>query len=366
MSENLKRTPLHAFHVEHKARMVPFAGWEMPVQYTSILEEHRAVREKAGLFDVSHMGEVRIHGEGARAFLSHLVTNDVERLQTGRALYTVMCYEDGGVVDDLIIYQVGDEEYLLCINASNVEKDVEWITGQAVGFDCIVDDVSDTFGQLALQGPCAFDILKAVTGQDLSGLGRFAFIKDHFFETSAMISRTGYTGEDGVEIYLPSGETPRVANRIYELGKDLGLQLVGLGARDSLRLEAGYPLYGHEISTSIDPLTAGLGWVVKLQKPAKFIGKAALEAIKADGPQNKVVFFRLDDRRIARQGTGVIDMSGAKVGEVLSGTQSPIIGRPIGSALVPAALAAEGAPLFVDIRGTRIPLEIAKPPLHRD
>ncbi|MEX0321242.1 MAG: glycine cleavage system aminomethyltransferase GcvT [Puniceicoccaceae bacterium] len=364
MSENLKRTPLHAFHVEHGARMVPFAGWEMPVQYTSILEEHTAVRSAAGLFDVSHMGEVRIHGADARSFLNQLVTNDVDLLEVGKAIYTVMCYEDGGVVDDLIIYQVGDEEYLLCVNAANVEKDVEWMVGQAVGFDCLVDNVSEQFGQLALQGPRAMEILAIASGQDLQELGRFKFIQGSFFETQAVISRTGYTGEDGVEIYLPTGDAARVANRIYESGKDLGLKLTGLGARDSLRLEAGYPLYGHEISNSRDPLTGGLGWVVKLRKEVNFIGKKALLEKKESGLDNTVVFFRMADKRIARQGTEVFDADGHKVGKVLSGTQSPILGKPIGSAIVPIAMAKSGADLFVDIRGKQFPIELAKPPLH--
>lgn len=364
MSENLKRTPLHAFHVEHNARMVPFAGWEMPVQYTSILEEHTAVRTAAGLFDVSHMGEVRIHGAEARAFLNQLVTNDVDLLEVGKAIYTVMCYEDGGVVDDLIIYQVGDEEYLLCVNAANVDKDVEWMVGQAVGFDCLVDNVSDQFGQLALQGPKAMEILALASGQDLSDLGRFKFIQGNFFETKALISRTGYTGEDGVEIYLPAGDAARVANRIFESGKDLGLKLAGLGSRDSLRLEAGYPLYGHEISNSLDPLTGGLGWVVKLRKELNFTGKKALAEKKEAGLERKVVFFRMSDKRIARQGTEVFDADGNKVGKVLSGTQSPILNKPIGSAIVPVAMAKVAADLFVDIRGKKFPIEVAKPPLH--
>lgn len=364
MSENLKRTPLHAFHVEHGARMVPFAGWEMPVQYTSILDEHKAVREKAGLFDVSHMGEVRVHGADARNYLNTLVTNDVEKLSIGKAIYTVMCYEDGGVVDDLIIYQVGDEEYLLCINASNVEKDVEWMAGQVVGFECLVDNVSDNFGQLALQGPEAMAILEDVTGQDFSALKRFHFIQGVFFDTQAIISRTGYTGEDGVELYLPAGETARVANLIYESGKDRGLCLTGLGARDSLRLEAGYPLYGHEISSSINPLAGGLAWVVKLAKGRRFTGQDALERIKENGIEKRVVFFRMEDRRIARQGTPVIDADGNTVGEVLSGTQSPMLGKPIGSALVPGGQARIGAELFVEIRGKRFPIEVARPPLH--
>jgi len=364
MSENLKRTPLHAFHIEHGARMVPFAGWEMPVQYTSILEEHKAVRETAGLFDVSHMGEVRVHGPEARVFLNVLVTNDVDKLVVGKAIYTVMCYEDGGVVDDLIIYQVGDEEYLLCINASNIEKDFEWMIGQAVGFECLVDNVSEAFGQLALQGPMAMEILNAATGHDLSQLKRFHFIQGTFFNTQAIISRTGYTGEDGIEVYLPAGETARVANLIYETGKDKGLKLAGLGARDSLRLEAGYPLYGHEISSSINPISGGLQWVVKLDKEVNFIGKRILDAKMQSGINNKVVFFRMQDRRIARQGTVVLDAEGNVVGKVLSGTQSPILGKPIGSALVTASLAKIGAELYVDIRGTRLPIEVARPPLH--
>ncbi|WP_238710268.1 glycine cleavage system aminomethyltransferase GcvT [Oceanipulchritudo coccoides] len=365
MSDSLKRTPLHAFHTDHNARLVPFAGWEMPVQYTSILQEHRAVREAAGLFDVSHMGEVRVHGSGARAFLNKLVTNNVEKLQVGKAIYTVMCYEDGGVVDDLIIYQVGDEEYFLCVNAANVSKDVEWITGQAVGFDCLIDDVSEDFGQLALQGPKAMEIFKLASGQDLSSLKRFHFIQGSFMETNAIVSRTGYTGEDGVEIYLPAGEAARVANRILEIGKDHGLQLVGLGARDSLRLEAGYPLYGHEISAQIDPLTGGLGWVVKFQKATDFVGRTALQKRLDEGLDRKVVFFRLEDRRIAREGTEIIDEDGNPCGKVLSGTQSPMLGRPIGSACVSTQALKDKIPLLVEIRKTRIPLEIAQPPLHK-
>jgi aminomethyltransferase len=365
MSESLKRTALHAFHIDHGARMVPFAGWEMPVQYTSILDEHRAVREQAGLFDVSHMGEVRVHGSEARSYLNALVTNDVDRLSVGKALYTVMCYEDGGVVDDLIIYQVGDEEYLLCINAGNVDKDVEWMTGQGVGFDCLIDNVSENFGLLALQGPKALKIFKDASGANLSELKRFTFVQGDFLDTRAMISRTGYTGEDGLEIYLPAGEAARVANRLIETGKDHGLHLVGLGARDSLRLEAGYPLYGHEISSEIDPLTGGLGWVVKFGKEADFVGKSALLTKKEAGLARKVVFFRLQDRRIAREGTEIQDKDGAACGSVLSGTQSPMLGRPIGSAIVPAGSGGPDQPLFVDIRGHRIPLEIAKPPLHK-
>ncbi len=366
MQEVLKRTPLHAFHIDHSARLVPFAGWEMPVQYTSILEEHRAVREAAGLFDVSHMGEARIHGAGARKYLNHLLTNDMDRLEVGRAIYTVMCDRDGGVVDDLIVYQVGDEEYFLCLNAANVEKDIAWMEKQATAFDCLIDNVSDNFGQLALQGPRAIEIFRLVSGDDLSDLKRFRFVQGSFMQTHALISRTGYTGEDGLEIYLPAGDAARIANRLIEIGKDHGLSLVGLGARDSLRLEAGYPLYGHEISERIDPLTGGLGWVVKFNKDSDFVGREALLRIRESGPPSKVVFFRLDDRRIARQGTPVVDEADQVCGSVLSGTQSPMTGRPIGSALVPARGSTEPeAPLYVQIRNTRSRLHIARPPLHK-
>jgi len=365
METPLKRTPLHAFHIDHGARMVPFAGWEMPVQYTSILEEHRAVRNAAGLFDVSHMGEARVHGAEACLFLNHLVTNDVNRLEIGKALYTVMCHEDGGVVDDLIIYQVGDEEYFLCLNAANVEKDIEWMEGQAVGFDCLVDDISDDFGQLALQGPRAIPIFEEVTGLILDDLGRFRFKQAEILGTQALNSRTGYTGEDGLELYLPAKETARIANHLLESGKAHGLLLTGLGARDSLRLEAGFPLYGHEISGQIDPLTGGLGWVVKLQKPEPFLGRKALQSLKEAGLERQVVFFRLEDRRIARQGTAIFDGAGDPCGSVLSGTQSPMTGRPIGSALLSRKALASGGPLFASVRQSLLQLEIAKPPLHQ-
>lgn len=360
----LKRTPLHAFHIDHGGRMVPFAGWEMPVQYSSILDEHRAVRTSAGLFDVSHMGELRVHGPETLDYLNRLVTNDVSRLEIGKGLYTVMCYDDGGVVDDLIIYQVGDEEYLLCINASNVEKDNEWMTGQAVGYECLIDDVSDNFGLLALQGPKALEIFQAASGEDLSRLKRFHFVSGNFMESQAIVSRTGYTGEDGLELYLPPTETTRIANRLLQTGKEMGLVLCGLGARDSLRLEAGYPLYGYEISSEIDPLTGGLGWVVKFNKGLDFTGKKALQVKKDTGLDKKVVFFRLDDRRIARQGTPVQDEEGNPLGVVLSGTLSPMIGKPIGSALVDVAALEAGRAVCVDIRGNLIPLEIVRPPLH--
>lgn len=361
MTDSLKRTPLHGFHMDHNARMVPFAGWEMPVQYRSILEEHRAVRSDAGLFDVSHMGEARVHGAGALPFLQYLLTNDISRIPVGKALYSPMCLPDGGVVDDLLVYRVGDEEFLLCLNAANTSKDLAHMQSVAESFDCIVDDVSDDFALLALQGPRALSLFEELSGMALSGLRRFHFIKEELFGSHALISRTGYTGEDGLELYLPSGEAARIANLLIEGGKDFGLQLAGLGARDSLRLEAGLPLFGHEISAEVSPLAGGIGWTVKWNKKEDFIGRAALAAEKEKGPSHRIRFFTMEDRRIARPGTPVMDGEGNVCGNVVSGTLSPMTNQPIGSALIRAGAPAE---LYAQIRGRLLPVHCKKPPLH--
>lgn len=356
----LQRTPLHPFHVAHGARLVPFAGWEMPVQYTSILEEHQAVRTRVGLFDVSHMGEVLITGPDALPFLDRLVTNDVASLPEGRVLYTVMCYDDGGVVDDLLIYRFSVDRFMLVINAGNVEKDLEWIMEKAVGIDCFIENVSPLYGMIAVQGPKALESVRPICDV-IEGLGRFTFRESAVAGFPAIVSRTGYTGEDGVEFYMEAGRAHAVADAIFEAGKPHGITLAGLGARDSLRLEAGLPLYGHEISSSITPYQAGLGWVVKLNKAADFRGKQALAEEKAAGPTKKLHWFRLGGRRIARQGTPVLS-GGEVVGKVLSGTLSPMTGGPIGSALIDVS--ADLGDLSVDLRGTVEPLMLAKPPLH--
>lgn len=347
--------------MDHNARMVPFAGWEMPVQYRSILEEHRAVRTDAGLFDVSHMGEARVHGADALPFLQYLLTNDVSRISVGKALYSPMCQPDGGVVDDLLVYRVGDEEFLLCLNAANAAKDLNHMQAVATKFDCIVDDVSDDFALLALQGPKAISLFEELSGMDLSDLRRFNFIKEELFGSHALISRTGYTGEDGLELYLPVGEAARIANLLTEGGKDHGLQLAGLGARDSLRLEAGLPLYGHEISAEVSPLAGGIGWTVKFNKKEDFIGRAALAEEKKNGSTQSIRFFTMEDRRIARPATPIMDEEGNLCGEVVSGTLSPMTDQPIGSALIKA-----GAPpaLFAQIRGRLLPIHCKTPPLH--
>lgn len=355
----LKRTPLYSFHAAHGGRIVDFAGWEMPVQYKSILDEHKAVRRTAGLFDVSHMGEVDVKGPGAEAFLNYLVTNDVTKLFPGRILYTVMCYPNGGVVDDLLVYKRGADDFFLCINAGNIEKDVAWIKEQAAKFEVTITDRSDDYALIAVQGPKAAAIVQSLTGAKLDLIKYYHFGEGTVAGVHCLLSRTGYTGEDGFELYHAAGDAPALAEALLKAGAAHGLELAGLGARDSLRLEAGYPLYGHEISQEISPLTAGLGWVVKLDKP-DFIGRDALLHEKKVGSARKVVYFKTADRRIARAGTPVLQLPELRVGTVLSGTLSPVLNVAIGSAIVGASSAAK--PLGVDIRGEKIPLQLVKPP----
>ena len=359
MSE-LKRTPLRDFHAAHGARLVDFAGWEMPVQYRSILEEHKAVRRAAGLFDVSHMGEVDVRGPDAGRFLNHLVTNDVTKLFPGRVLYSPMCYPTGGVVDDLLVYMRADDDYFLCINAGNIDQDLAWIREQAAKFNVTITDRSADYALLAIQGPRAAAIVQSLTGAKLGLVKYYHFTEATVAGVHCIASRTGYTGEDGFELYHAAADAVSLATSLLEAGRAHGLELAGLGARDSLRLEAGYPLYGHEITADISPLTAGLGWTVKLEKGSDFIGRAALKSEKENGGANRIVFFRTGDRRIVRADTPVLASDGTVVGRVVSGTLSPILNEAIGSALVKSAAAAE--PLAADIRGTRLSLNITKPP----
>jgi aminomethyltransferase len=357
---DLRRTPLRDFHATHGARLVDFAGWEMPVQYRSILEEHKAVRRTAGLFDVSHMGEVDVQGPQAAAFLNHLVTNDAAKLFPGRVLYSPMCQPDGGVVDDLLVYMRAADDYFLCINAGNIAKDLAWIRAEAAAFNVTITDRSEETALLAVQGPKAAEIVQSLTGAKLGLIKYYHFGEATVAGIRCLASRTGYTGEDGFELYHAADDAVALATALLEAGRPHGLELAGLGARDSLRLEAGYPLYGHEITSTISPLTAGLGWTVKLDKGSDFVGRAALVRERDAGSAQRVVFFRTGDRRIIRADAPVLGPEGTTVGRVLSGTLSPLLNEAIGSALVTAAAAA--APLGVDVRGTRINLQLVKPP----
>jgi aminomethyltransferase len=356
----LKRTPLRDFHAAHGARLVDFAGWEMPVQYRSILEEHKAVRRAAGLFDVSHMGEVDIRGACASAFLDSLVTNNVGRMYPGRVLYSPMCLPDGGVIDDLLVYMKGPGDYFLCINAGNIPTDLEWIRARAAGRDVTVTDRSQECALLAVQGPRALAIVQALTDLRLEAIRYYHFTEGTVAGVRCVVSRTGYTGEDGFELYHGAGDAVALAGALLAAGQPLGLELCGLGARDSLRLEAGFPLYGHELSREISPLAAGLGWTVKFEKQGEFSGRAALAAEKAGGSPRRVLFFKTGDRRIVRPETPVSGPGGAAAGRVLSGTLSPMLCVAIGSALIDAQAASAG--LRADVRGSPVELHLVKPP----
>ena len=371
MPETVRTTPLHAAHVALGARMMPFGGFDMPVQYSGILDEHRAVREAAGLFDVSHMGEFSVRGPQARDLVQRLVTNDATQLVDGKAMYAVLCHESGGAVDDLLVYRLAEDDYLLVVNASNIAKDWAHITAvaDAAGLDAELTDVSDATALLALQGPRAFEVFQAASGVDASAIPYYHFQAMHggqvFGADRAIVSHTGYTGEPGLELYLDPAAAVRAWDAILEAGRDLGLRPAGLGARDTLRLEAGYCLYGHELDDTTTPLEAGLGWVCKLEA-GDFVGRDALVAQKATGVPRKLVGFVVNDRGIPRQGCNLLDADGSVVGTVTSGTQSPTMGQGIGLGYVPndPAFTAVGTDLGIDIRGRALQATVAKPPFH--
>jgi aminomethyltransferase len=356
------KTPLHEWHVARGARMVDFAGWEMPIQYTSITGEHHAVRRAAGLFDIAHMGRIRFTGPDACRCLDHLLTNNVAALKPGQVRYSLVCNEAGGILDDVLVYRC-DSYYLLVVNASNREKIVGWIDRHKSGFDILVEDMTFDWSMVALQGPRALEILAPITETDLAGMKYYTAVETIVNGETSIVSRTGYTGEDGFEIMLPAAEEPPLCDRLMADGAGVGLVPCGLGCRDTLRLEAAMPLYGHEMDESMDPLTAGLGFGVKLDA-ADFIGKEALVKIKANPADRQRVGLKLAGRRIAREGSGIF--SGAtEVGRVTSGTFSPTLEASIAMGYVPKVLAAEGTALEVDIRGKREGAKVVALPFYR-
>jgi len=354
----VRRTPLHAAHVRLGGRMVEFAGWEMPVYYSGILDEHRAVRERAGLFDVSHMGEVEVRGPSALAACQRLFTNDVAKLTPGRAQYSAMCLPTGGIVDDVIYARLADDRFLVCVNASNADKDFAWIRDHAP--DAEVVNRSDDFALLALQGPRAERILAPLTALPLSAMKSFDVAEGDVAGARAIVSRTGYTGEDGFEIYLAPQDAERVWNEILERGAGEGILPVGLGARDTLRLEKGLMLYGNDIDEQTSPLEAGLGWVVKLDK-GDFVGKDALARQKTEGPRRKLVGLRLDAGPPPRHGYPVMRDGGA-VGVVTSGTKSPTLGYGIAMAMIERAASDSASGLAVEIRSRQHPAVVVRLP----
>lgn len=354
-----KRTPLYQNHLAHRAKVIDFHGWEMPVQYASIVQEHHAVRTKCGVFDVSHMGEFLVEGQQALEFVQYLVTNDVGRLHEGHAMYTLMTNEHGGTVDDLLVYQMDPNRFLLVVNAGNIPGDLEWVQNHVSEFDVRVTDISDDVALIAVQGPEARATLQSLTEVALDELKPFTFQKADVLSNRAMVSRTGYTGEDGFEIYLPAAQAPAVFDALVEAGATPA----GLGARDTLRLEAKLPLYGNELSQNITPLEAGLGMFVKLDK-VSFIGKSALSAQKEAGLQRRIVGISMDEKAIPRSGYAVW-VGDERIGEVTSGTMSPTLQKPIALALLNAKYAQVGEAIQVEIRGRRHPAHVIKTPFYK-
>lgn len=364
MSSNtpLKNTPLYETHRKLGAKMVPFAGWNMPIQYKGVMEEHRAVRDGLGIFDVSHMGEIDVRGPQAKDFLQHLVTNDVGKMTDGGILYNLMCYENGGVVDDLLVHRFSDDHYFLCVNASNTDKDFEWVQKQTQGFDVQVDNTSDRTAQFAIQGKHAEAVLKPLVDVPVEDIDYYTFTQGRVDGVDSVISRTGYTGEDGFEVYLPADKAVQVYDKIMEAGKAYDIQPIGLGARDTLRIEMGYPLYGQEIDAEHCPLEARLGFVIKLKKEADFVGKEALKKQKEAGLPRKLVAIKLLQRGVPRSHYRILQ-DGQAVGEVTSGTFSPSLNTGVALCYVPTELARTGNRVEVEIRSQAVPAEIIPLPM---
>jgi len=357
----LKRTSLYDLHRELGAKLIDFGGWEMPVQYSGILQEHRAVRERVGIFDVSHMGELEVSGAGALAALQWLTPNDVTRLSDGRCHYSAFLTDRGTYVDDLLVYRKAEDSWMLVVNAANIPKDFEWARSHVRG-NARVGDASDRYALIAVQGPRAAALLSRVAAEDPSDLDYYAFREISILGEPTLVSRTGYTGEDGFEICLASERAEKVFRRLLEEGRDEGILPCGLGARDTLRLEAKMALYGNDIDDTVTPWEADLGWTVKMKK-GDFLGRVALERQKAEGVPRKLVGFEMVDRGIARHGYPARTARGE--GVVTSGTHSPTLGKPIGLALLPAGAAGVGTEFEVDIRGRSAKARVVETPFYK-
>ena len=357
-----KKTPLYEKHLEAKGKIVPFGGYLLPVQYpTGVITEHMAVRKGCGMFDVSHMGEILLKGPGSTAFLNHLLTNDYTKMEDGQARYSPMCNESGGVVDDLIVYKVKENSYFIVVNAANKDKDFAWMKGHAFG-DITLEDISDSVVQIALQGPLAQQLLERLTGKACIPVKYYtAVFEAKIADIPCVISRTGYTGEDGFEFYCSAQDGPKLWDLLLENGKEEGLIPCGLGASDTLRLEAAMPLYGHEMNDEISPKEASLGIFVKMEKP-DFIGKAALE--EKGAPKKKRVGLKVTGRGIIREKEDLFDGE-KKVGVTTSGTHAPYLGYPIAMALVECEYAKPGTHLEADVRGRGVAAEVVKLPFYK-
>jgi aminomethyltransferase len=354
-----KQTPFYAMHTMYQAKIVDFAGYLMPVSYKGINYEHQLVREKVGVFDVSHMGEFFVEGDGAEAFLQNLTINDVSALEDGQAQYSAMCYENGGIVDDLLVYKFNKNKFMMVVNASNISKDFEWAKSHLLP-DCSLVNRSDDFALLAIQGPHSKELLQKLTDFNLNEIGFYHLAEGKLAGFDMIISRTGYTGELGFELYHSVEDSEKLWTALFEAGTEFGLEPVGLGARDTLRLEMKYCLYGNDIDQTTNPLEAGLGWITKFDV-GNFIGKEALLQIKKEKPARRLIGFKILERAIPRHGAKVF-IDGREAGIVTSGTQSPTLKIPIGLAYVPAFHSKPGMQISIEIRGKHAKAEIVKTP----
>ncbi len=359
-----KKTPLYKKHVELGATIQSFAGYLMPIKYGAIQKEHMAVRESVGVFDLTHMGEFRVTGPDSTAFLDKLLTNDAG-VANGKAYYSTMCYPDGGIVDDLIVYKITDQEYLMVVNAANLDKDWAWVQSHLQGFDIKVVNESDEIALVAIQGPRAEDVCSKLTDSDLSVIAYYEHVSGKFAGVDALIARTGYTGEDGFEIYMKYADAEAVWDGVMEAGKEFDIAPVGLGARDTLRLEVGYPLYGNDIDHSTTPIEAKLGWVVKLKTEKKFISREVLEQQKADKPGRYLVGMKVIGKGFPRHGTPLFS-GDRKVGIITSGSIAPALGQAVCLGYVERGFQKRGNELEAEVRGKRIPLKIVKIPFYTE
>ncbi|MBS7320263.1 MAG: glycine cleavage system aminomethyltransferase GcvT [Myroides sp.] len=359
----MKQVPLNDVHVALGAKMVPFAGFNMPVQYEGVNIEHETVRNGVGVFDVSHMGLFKISGDKALDLIQRVTSNDATVLVNGKAQYSYLPNEKGGIVDDIITYKVSDTEYLMVVNASNIDKDFEWINSQNT-MNATFEDLSDQYSLLAIQGPKANEAMQSLTNVDLANLKFYTFENGTFAgKENVIVSATGYTGSGGIEIYAKNEDIVDIWNSVLEAGKEFGIKPIGLAARDTLRLEMGYCLYGNEINDETSPLEAGLGWVTKFTKD--FVNSENIKAEKEAGIKNKLIGFELIDRGIPRHDYEIVDADGNVIGKVTSGTQSPSLGKGIGLGYVTKDFALEGAEIFIRIRKNDVKAKVVKTPFYK-
>lgn len=359
----LKKVVLNDLHEQLGAKMAPFAGYNMPVRYSSDIEEHNTVRNGVGVFDVSHMGEFIVKGTQALDLLQSITTNDVSALSNGKAQYSCITNEEGGIVDDIIIYKLGDEKYMLVVNASNIEKDWDWIVkNNKQGAE--LENVSDQIGLFAVQGPLAGKSLQSLTNIDLSAMRPYTFEQGAFADVpNILISATGYTGSGGFEIYFPQAHAKEIWDKVFDAGKLYGIKPVGLGARDTLRLEMGYSLYGNDLNDTTTPLEAGLGWITKFTK--SFIGDEKLKQQKEKGVEKRLVGFELLERGIPREGYAIQNALGQEIGKVTSGTQSPSLSKGIGLGYVDTSFAVVGEEIYISVRNKQLKAQIVKLPFYK-